>query len=179
MNEIYKELMPYLEKGMAYQTALTLLEWDQETLAPVQAEEYTSNIVGELSDSYMQILVNEDVKKKLEKLLREREWETLSEKEQANITEWKKLFEQLEAIPQKEYKTYSTLVVRAGNIWSKAKEKNDFACFAPTLFLINKSLQTIEGKTKKRIKRKSDMIYYWTIMSLVLTWKYWTHFLKN
>ncbi len=133
MNEIYKELMPYLEKGMAYQTALTLLEWDQETLAPVQAEEYTSNIVGELSDSYMQILVNEDVKKKLEKLLREREWETLSEKEQANITEWKKLFEQLEAIPQKEYKTYSTLVVRAGNIWSKAKEKNDFASFAPTL----------------------------------------------
>jgi len=63
MNKIYESIKPYMEKGKAYDTALVLLEWDKETLAPSEAEEYTSKVIGELSDSYLQAMVNDEVKK--------------------------------------------------------------------------------------------------------------------
>ena len=34
----YEELSGYLEQAMAYRTALTLFEWDNETLAPKEGE---------------------------------------------------------------------------------------------------------------------------------------------
>ena len=33
----YEELMQYLEEAQAYETALILFEWDEETLAPEEA----------------------------------------------------------------------------------------------------------------------------------------------
>ena len=36
-NSDYEELMKYLEEAQAYQTALILFEWDDETLAPEAA----------------------------------------------------------------------------------------------------------------------------------------------
>ena len=33
----YEELMQYLEEAQAYETALILFEWDEETLAPEKA----------------------------------------------------------------------------------------------------------------------------------------------
>lgn len=160
MNKTYEELMPYLEKGMAYQAALTLLEWDEETIAPVQAEEYTANIIGELSDSYMQTLVNEEVKGKLEKLWKEKEWTTLSNVEQANLKEWKKVVQQLESIPQKEYKAYATLIARAGSIWAKAKEKKDFQYFMPTLREIVSCKQKFADYRKKQQKENKKKSRY-------------------
>ena len=41
-----------MEKAMALQTALTLFEWDNETGAPKEAGEYTSKVIGTLSDEY-------------------------------------------------------------------------------------------------------------------------------
>ena len=131
MSELYEKLIPHLEKGIAYQTALTLFEWDQETLAPESAQDYTAKIVGELSNSYMQALVNEDVKKVLGKLSMSKEMEKLTVDEKAIVKEWNILYEQLENIPEQEYKEYSTIVAKAGGIWAKAKEENDFDLFAP------------------------------------------------
>ena len=133
MSEIFEKLRPYMEKAMAYQAALTLFEWDQETLAPMGAEELTSKVVGELSDSYMQALVNEEVEKYLKKVSSGKEWEKLSFLEQDMVTEWKRLYAQLECIPKEEYKAYTTLTSRAPGIWSRAKENDNFAEFMPTL----------------------------------------------
>lgn len=133
MNKIYESIKPYMEKGKAYDTALVLLEWDKETLAPSEAEEYTSKVIGELSDSYLQAMVNDEVKKALEKLSEEKEQQTLTEDEKAIVKEWKKIVSQLSCIPKEEYREYSTLVAKAGSVWSKAKEKNDFQMYLPTL----------------------------------------------
>ena len=38
-NSDYEELMQYLEETQAYETALILFEWDEETLAPEEAIE--------------------------------------------------------------------------------------------------------------------------------------------
>lgn len=34
MKKYFDKLQPYLEKGMAFQSALTLFQWDLETQAP-------------------------------------------------------------------------------------------------------------------------------------------------
>ena len=156
MSELYEKLIPHLEKGIAYQTALTLFEWDQETLAPESAQDYTAKIVGELSNSYMQALVNEDVKKVLGKLSMSKEMEKLTVDEKAIVKEWNILYEQLENIPEQEYKEYSTIVAKAGGIWAKAKEENDFDLFAPVLEqIIGYKKKFVKYRMKKEDSQKS------------------------
>lgn len=48
----YEELMQYLEEAQAYETALILFEWDEETLAPEKAGSRTARMQGVLSSSY-------------------------------------------------------------------------------------------------------------------------------
>ena len=40
----YEELMQYLEEAQAYETALILFEWDEETLAPEEAEAFAETL---------------------------------------------------------------------------------------------------------------------------------------
>lgn len=155
MSKVFEWIQPYLDKGIAYQTALVLLEWDQETLAPVEAQDYTAKVVGELSDSYMQVMTNAEVQKHLHTL--EKEFATLDPKEQAIVKEWKKILAQLAYIPKEEYKEYTTLVAKAGAIWSRAKEKDDFSAFAPTLEEIiayKRKFATYRKKNNKEEKKK-------------------------
>lgn len=44
---------------MALKTAMTLFEWDNETLAPKEAGELTSNVIGTLSGEYFQAVTND------------------------------------------------------------------------------------------------------------------------
>ena len=155
MSKVFEWIQPYLDKGIAYQTALVLLEWDQETLAPVEAQDYTAKVVGELSDSYMQVMTNAEVQKHLHTL--EKEFATLDPKEQSIVKEWKKILAQLAYIPKEEYKEYTTLVAKAGAIWSRAKEKDDFSAFAPTLEEIiayKRKFATYRKKNNKEEKKK-------------------------
>ena len=58
----YEELSGYLEQAMAYRTALTLFEWDNETLAPKEAGRCTAGVQGTLSAAYQRIMTEERVK---------------------------------------------------------------------------------------------------------------------
>lgn len=157
MSELYDKLIPYMEKGIAYDSALTLFQWDQETQAPMEAQEHTSKIVGELSDSYMQVMVNNDVKKILGKISSEKEMQKLTLKEKGIIKEWKKICEELEDIPKEEYKAYSTLTAKASSIWARAKEQNDFSVFVPVLeelIAFKKKFIHYRKKHKEKYKKK-------------------------
>lgn len=67
----YEELMQYLEEAQAYETALILFEWDEETLAPEEAGSRTARMQGVLSSSYQRIMMSERVKKLVDKCLLE------------------------------------------------------------------------------------------------------------
>ena len=62
MNHAYEELKPYLERVLAFQTANILFEWDNETLAPKEAERNTTRVVGILSGEYFSVITDERVK---------------------------------------------------------------------------------------------------------------------
>ena len=133
MSKTFEKLEPLLEKSMAFQTARTLFEWDEQTYAPFEAAEYTSKVVGILSDEYMKSLVNDDVRKLLKKLQEEKEQGELSDKEKAIVKELAKTFEQLESIPPEEYRAFNELTSIANRKWSKAKKDNRYEDYSPYL----------------------------------------------
>ncbi|SET53154.1 carboxypeptidase M32 [[Clostridium] polysaccharolyticum] len=133
MSRYYERLKPYMEKAMALQTALTLFQWDNETAAPKEAGEYTSQVIGTLSDEYYKTYINDEVKYLLDKLAGKKEQEALSEQEKAIVKEIQRMDQQLRPVPAEEYKAFSTLTAKSSSIWAKAKADNDYKKFAPVL----------------------------------------------
>ena len=54
-------LESYLERAMAIKAALTLFEWDNETLAPQKAGAYTARIQGALSAAYQELMTDSEL----------------------------------------------------------------------------------------------------------------------
>lgn len=133
MNPVFEQLKEKLDKCNALQTALTLLQWDIETLAPAHAADQTGKVVGILSDEYFQALINPEVKGLLVQLEQKEQKETLSEVEQAIVRELRRTYDQLETIPRKEYSEFSELTLKSSVIWAKARDEDDFDAFAPFL----------------------------------------------
>lgn len=125
----YEQLSVYLERAMALQTALILMEWDNETLAPERAGAYTSRMQGALSEAYQEIMTCEEVNR----LIGQCEQEPLSDTERAILREVKEERQQLSCIPPEEYRAYQELVSASTRIWMKARRDQDFDAFAPTL----------------------------------------------
>lgn len=125
----FEELSEYLEQAMALKTALTLIEWDNETLAPEKAASQTAKMQGALSAAYQEIMSKET----LEDLIEDCNDCKLSEYEAAIVREAQKEREELVSIPAEEYRAYQELIAESTRIWTRAKEEQDFELFAPTL----------------------------------------------
>ena len=130
MSKAYEEFKTYLDRAMALKTAMTLFEWDNETLAPKEAGELTSNVIGTLSGEYFQAITNDRMKALVKELQAE---QGLDEVQAANVREVADELEQLDCIPRNEYEDNARLVAKSTAVWSKAKKDNDFDSFAPTL----------------------------------------------
>ena len=129
MSKAYEQLKTYLDRAMAIKAAMTLFEWDNETLAPKEAGELTSNVIGVLSGEYFQAVTNDEVKELLKKCRKDE----LNEVEAAIVRELADELEQLDCIPRDEYEANARLTAKATAVWSKAKKDKDFEAFAPTL----------------------------------------------
>lgn len=130
MSKGFKDLEKILEKTMALQTALALLEWDDETLAPEEAGPYTERVIGALSEEYYQIIAGEEMKNSIAACEDEKD---LTEVEMAIVKEAKETRAQLVCIPVKEYRDNAQLVAEGIRVWTKSKAENDFGQFVPVL----------------------------------------------
>lgn len=130
MSKAFEELQPYLERARAFQTALTLFEWDNETLAPKEAAPYTAKMIGTISAEYLQVVTDEKVKSILEECKKDEE---LTEIEAAIVRELSDEIDRLEVIPVNEYREFNELCSESGRIWAKARKEKDFESFAPVL----------------------------------------------
>ena len=153
----WDRLMLCLEKAMAYQTALTLFEWDNETLAPEQAGAYTARVQGVLAASYQEVLTGPELKELISACEQESGAEETPEK-QAVLREIKEEAEQLECIPPKEYRAYQELVAESARIWARAREEKNFQAFAPTLEKIIFWQKTFAGYRAKKGQRLYDVM---------------------
>lgn len=158
MSKTFEKLQPYLDKSMALQTARNLFEWDDQTTAPFEAAEYTSKVVGILSDEYMKSMVNDEVKNLLKKLQEEKEQEELTETEKAIIKKLSKTYEELESIPPEEYRAFNEITSVSSRKWSKAKKDNRFEDFAPYLEKVINFKKKFAGYRVKGDKKPYEVL---------------------
>lgn len=149
MSELFEKLQPHLEQQFALENALTLYGWDNETLAPKEAMDNTAKIIGTLSALSYQALINDEVKGLLAALKEPKEFDSLTGTEQCIVKKLTKNLDRLAKIPADEYRAYSELTARAGQIWANAKQNNDFSAFAPVLKEIVSYQKKFAGYTKK------------------------------
>ncbi len=158
MSKTFEKLQPLLEKSMALQTARNLFEWDDQTVAPFEAADYTSKVVGILSDEYMKSMINDDIRKLLKKLHEEKEQEELTETQKAIVKELSKTYEQLESIPPEEYRAFNEYTSIANRKWAKAKKDNKYEDFAPYLKKIIEYKKKFAGYRAKGNKTPYEVL---------------------
>lgn len=129
-NDMKDEFAELLEELNAIHAALTLFDWDNETLAPQNSSERTSRTMGVLSSCYQRLLTGENTGKKIEEMKNQT---NLCRKDKAIIRKLEKEREKLKAIPEKEYRYFSELTAISASKWSQAKMENNFSLFAPVL----------------------------------------------
>lgn len=139
MSRAFERFEAGMEKGMALQAAMTLFEWDNETLAPEEANEYTAKAISSLSEQYREMMVSEEMKSAVAACHSEG---GLSETEEAMVKEAEEEMERLSCIPAGEYREFAKIRAIATGVWAKAKEEQDFQKFAPML-------ETIVGYQKR------------------------------
>ncbi len=158
MSKTFEKLQPLLEKSMALQTARNLFDWDEQTTAPFEAADYTSKVIGILSDEYMKSIINDDVRKLIKKLQEKKEQEDLTEIEKAIVKELVRTYEQLESIPPAEYREFNELTSIANRKWAKAKKDNKYEDFAPYLEKVIKFKKKFAGYRVKDDKKPYEVL---------------------
>ncbi len=130
MSKAYEQLTTYLERAQAFQTAMVLFEWDNETLAPKEAGPYTSRMIGAISGEYYRVITDKEFKRFIEACKKDK---SLSETEAAIVREAGEELEKLDCIPAEEYREFAQLCSESTRVWAKARKEKDFDAFVPTL----------------------------------------------
>lgn len=176
LKEAYEELRQVLDRASAIQSALALIEWDNETLAPQESGKQTSKTAGILSGLYYGIMTGDELGRLLEscqEALKASKGTSEPCKEENEVSkdggntgqkvffsiyeeirqmcrEAEKERQLLTCIPRDEYEEFTRLTSAAGRVWAEAREKKDFSMFAPVLEKI------VECKKKMASYRRKD-----------------------
>lgn len=157
MKKKYEKLCEYIEKIISFRQALTLFEWDNETLAPEAASENTAKAIGVISGEYFKAMINDEVKELLLELTNSENSE-LDFNQKAIVKNMKKSYDQMETIPPAEYRAYNELIAKAPGIWAKAKQNKSFEEFAPTLEEIIEYQKKFAGYRRKDDQKIYDIL---------------------
>ncbi|MDY0210859.1 MAG: carboxypeptidase M32 [Acholeplasma sp.] len=122
--------LSFREKKQAYNYAMWLISWDQETEAPKQAMAYRSKQIEMLSTLAYEVETDPLRIEAIDKLSLDN---TLSVEMKREIYLVKKSLDEIRKIPKKAYIDFQVLLSQAGQIWAESREKNDFEGFMPTL----------------------------------------------
>lgn len=115
----------------AYNYATGVLYVDGDTAAPKQSVRGRSRALGYLSEASYKLLVNDEVKEALETVLAHADAVTPAQHRRAELL--KEDYDELTRIPMEEFVAFEQLSSEAGAVWHEAKEKSDYAMFAPYL----------------------------------------------
>lgn len=118
-------------------SVLSLLHWDQETFMPPGGINPRSQQISHLSTLIHEKKTSKRFKNCLEKLVSFKTGKLkvkgLSMEEKAMVREWLKDYARLHKLPSSFIKTFSQVTAEATQIWSTAKESNNFKLFTPFL----------------------------------------------
>ncbi len=105
------------------------LGWDQETYMPPLAVEYRAGQLSYLSAKAHGLFTGKSFRTLLDRAQSER----LTPTQSANLAEWQRELDRASKIPTNLVAEESEVTSRAKHAWSEAKNRSDFAQFAPHL----------------------------------------------
>lgn len=126
--EIYQT---YRKKIKAYDYALWLISWDQETEAPERSNDYASNQLEVLASAQYDLEMAEERLEAINHLYDQ--INDLNDEIKIEIKKVKKSIDRLLKIPKESYIDYQVLLSKSSKVWAEAKHNNDFESFLPTL----------------------------------------------
>lgn len=126
MKQVYEQFKKQIS---AYNYALWLLSWDDETEAPRASKAYRTQQLEVLYDHVYKLQMDEKRLEAIDALAKE----ILEDPFKREIALEKKSIDQLRKIPKDEYIAYQILTSKSGQIWADARKNNDFEAFLPTL----------------------------------------------
>ena len=131
LNEALAKLAELQKKLYAYAAADSALYLDGTTVAPKGAAEGRGVALGVLAGERHRLFSAPEVGELLNFL-----WDKKDELDRPvrrQVEELRRSYAQLTRIPAGEYMEYAMLTNEAGDVWRRAKEKNDFGLFRPAL----------------------------------------------
>jgi len=116
----------------AYGYAMWVLEWDLETDHPSGAIDYRAEQIEVLSNEIYALETDKKYVKAIDHLYTnlDKISDDLLKREIKKIEKEMRLIKKM---PKQEYIDYQVLLSKSTSIWSKARQKDDFECFLPTL----------------------------------------------
>ena len=131
LDSARKELMELQRKLAAYDHAVNLIYYDGVTAAPKGTAMNRGVTLSVLTQEVYSLSTSDATVELLDYL--DAHKEELTEKEQRMVCMLLKDIREMQKIPMEEYVAYEELLVRADDVWHRAKETSDFGLFCPIL----------------------------------------------
>ncbi len=131
LNETLAELAGLQKKLYAFQTASSSLYLDATTTAPKDTAEGRGVALGILAGERHDLLTASETGALLDLLWSQKD--ALDQLHRRQVEELRRERDRLTRIPADEYTRYAMLTNKAGDVWRRAKEQNDFELFRPVL----------------------------------------------
>ena len=131
LNEAIDKLNEAEKVLYALGHAQSVLYTDGDTVAPKNSWKGRGKALAYLSELTYKQLVNPETGEILETILQHRDETDEVTFRRAEVM--KESYDQLHVLPMEEYVAYQELTNEAGAVWHDAKEKSDWAMFAPYL----------------------------------------------
>ncbi len=132
LNPAYAELRSSLEEMGHINSALALLQWDQEVLMPEKGGEQRAKTIGYLSKLSHEALLGLNKKKALSQLARSLDGKS-DAGQAAVVREALRAYTRENKLPTAFVQELSEFSSRSHTAWIKARQASDFAAFLPYL----------------------------------------------
>ena len=143
LNEAIEKLNALQRKLAAYNHASGLIYYDGATTAPKGSAKNRAESLGVLSEETYRLQTGEETAALLD-FLHERRDE-LDEVNRRVVEVMRKDIEELRRVPIDEYVAMQKLLSESEDVWHDAKEKSDFAMFAPYLERVVATMKKFAG----------------------------------
>ena len=155
LNEAIEKLNALQRKLAAYNHASGLIYYDGATTAPKGSAKNRAESLGVLSEETYRLQTGEETAALLD-FLHERRDE-LDEVNRRVVEVMRKDIEELRRVPIDEYVAMQKLLSESEDVWHDAKEKSDFAMFAPYLERVVATMKKFAGY----VAPEKDAYDYW------------------
>ena len=131
LQQAREKLNLWQTKLCAYNHAMSIIYYDGATTAPKGTAQNRARALSVLSEETYNLTTNEETVALLEFL--DEHKDELDEKEQRIVYLACRDMKEMKKIPISDYVAYQELLVKADDVWHRAKETSDFELFRPIL----------------------------------------------